>query len=452
MPSSSSSSAPATSTTTTEGQRLLPPSDDNDDDAISLSPEAQTHDARNNTSKPPPGWLPSTSTVNAVLMSCSFCLIFVAFSSAQNFATSRPGKVGANAVGILYVAFMLSTLFITVAVNWSGPKVALVVGSLTYAVFVAANIPFTAATMYPAGVLVGFGAALLWTAQGVYITRCAEFHEAVRGLPAGSTMGRFNGIFWSIFQVSQFAGNLLVAVLFAEGVSTRAVFVVTTAVATAGSLSMLALRSLPAPPPAPGGGGDLNAMAMLGMFRDRSVLFLTPVMIYSGLSQGFIFGQFPTLIEDRTWKFLTMAAFGAVDAGASIVAGRLSDRLGRYALLTAGFVCHLLVFATLFVTDVPQHERGWFFALAAVLGVGDACYNTQLYAVLGAFFTERSQGAFACFKFLASASTAAGFFYAKHISDDSKLVIVSAAIVAGHACLSALHLGGESVNRGTKVR
>lgn len=395
----------------------------------------------------------SPSTRNALLLSSSFCLIFVAFSSAQNFATSRKGDTGATAVGILYVAFMLTNLVSAAVVDAVGPRLSLVAGAATYVVFVAANVPFTPATMYPAGALVGVGAAVLWTAQGVYLTRCAERHEAALGLEAGSTMGHFNGIFWSIFQVSQFAGNLLVALLFAASVSTRSVFVVTACVCAVGTASLLLLKPLPPADEEAAAAVPLSdrLLSMVRMFGEPAVQLLTPVMLFSGLSQGYIFGQFPPLIENRTWKFMTMAFFGAVDAAASAVAGRASDRYGRYAVLTVGFASFSAAFLALLVFTIPQGARGWYFAVAALLGVADGCYNTQVNALLGAFFAARSQAAFACYKGLQSSATAATFFYAKHLGDEAKTLIAIALLVAGHIGVIACHTRLRSVNFGTKI-
>jgi hypothetical protein len=51
-------------------------------------------------------------------------------------------------------------------------------------------------------VLLGFGASLLWTAQGVYVTQAAANYAEAKNTETTASMGLFSGIFWSIFQVT----------------------------------------------------------------------------------------------------------------------------------------------------------------------------------------------------------------------------------------------------------
>ena len=45
-----------------------------------------------------------------ILLSSSFCLVFMAFSSAQNFQTSRSASEGSRTLAILYGVFTVSNL------------------------------------------------------------------------------------------------------------------------------------------------------------------------------------------------------------------------------------------------------------------------------------------------------------------------------------------------------
>ena len=52
-------------------------------------------------------------------------------------------------------------------------RVSIVIGSLAYFIVVVANFfPFYAVQV-PANLINGIGASILWTAQGVYLSRCA---------------------------------------------------------------------------------------------------------------------------------------------------------------------------------------------------------------------------------------------------------------------------------------
>src|SRR4051794_39312798 len=72
-----------------------------------------------------------------------------------------------------------------------------------------------------------------------------------------------------------------------------------------------------------------SLISPLGLLFDRKMQMIIATIIYSGVSQGFIFGDFPPMIADKQWKFFVMAAFGLADVLSSILLGKLSDRVGR---------------------------------------------------------------------------------------------------------------------------
>ena len=83
-------------------------------------------------------------------------------------------------------------------------------GTLCYAVyigsFLAVEIAYGSdtkttliATFIITAAMNGFGAAMLWVAQGKYISQCAS--EENKGI--------FNGIFWAFYQASQVLGNVI---------------------------------------------------------------------------------------------------------------------------------------------------------------------------------------------------------------------------------------------------
>ncbi len=142
-------------------------------------------------------------------------------------------------LGILYATFTFTNILASAILSVLGAKACLLIGSLTYGGFVAASITFTAPIMFPMSAVIGAGAAILWTAQGAYVTRCSQYHEQSKQLAAGSSVGEFNGTFWSIFQISQFGGNLLVALLFHFDISDRTVFIIMTIICFVGSSGLI---------------------------------------------------------------------------------------------------------------------------------------------------------------------------------------------------------------------
>jgi hypothetical protein len=64
-------------------------------------------------------------------------------------------------------------------------------------------------------------------------------------------------------------------------------------------------------------------------------------------------------------------------------------------------------------------------------GFGDACFNTQLYSIIGGLFPNESAPAFAVFKFMQSAAAAISFFYSSTLTLTVQLGILQVFCVVG---------------------
>ena len=66
-----------------------------------------------------------------------------------------------------------------------------------------------------------------------------------------------------------------------------------------------------------------------------------------------------------------------------------------------------------------------------LLGFGDACYNTQIYSILGCVYSDNSGPAFALFKMTQSIGAACCFFYSSVLLLQYHLIILVVFCVAG---------------------
>lgn len=63
-------------------------------------------------------------------------------------------------------------------------------------------------------------------------------------------------------------------------------------------------------------------------------------------------------------------------------------------------------------------------ACSFLLGLGDSCYNTQIYALLGGVFAKKSTEAFSLFKFTQSVAAALSFIYSSHLGLRVQMIIL----------------------------
>jgi len=121
----------------------------------------------------------------------------------------------------LYLAFSLSSFFSPYFVTKLGDKTSLFLSGVCYSFWILCFLP---AALYPehkdsssiifnrrfievlslfSSAVNGFGAGLLWVAQGKYVAECAN----------DNNKGFFFGYFWAFLMASQVFGNLIAALI-----------------------------------------------------------------------------------------------------------------------------------------------------------------------------------------------------------------------------------------------
>eukprot|EP00899_Mesostigma_viride_P027509 jgi/Mesvir1/7943/Mv11863-RA.1 len=148
-------------------------------------------------------------------LSLAFFLVFLAFGPVQNLESTlnSDAGLGATSLGVLYFSLAFFSLLTARLVSHLGTRATLVGGLSTYSTFVAAHWWPGWTTLIPASALLGFGASLVWVAQGTYLSLAARIHAGLMGVPHADALAQFNGIFWGIFQSTQVFGNAISMVL-----------------------------------------------------------------------------------------------------------------------------------------------------------------------------------------------------------------------------------------------
>ena len=151
---------------------------------------------------------------------------------------------------MLYCSFGMFSFVSLPLVKLLGAKWSLVTGTLCYSLYLASfwlaalrhenktsekfyfNAGLIAALVMTTACLGGFGASILWVAQGSYLSECAN----------QKNKGLFNSFFWAVYMSTQIIGNILAAFVIVT-VRQSHFYMVVTALTIAASGVFLFLRA-----------------------------------------------------------------------------------------------------------------------------------------------------------------------------------------------------------------
>ncbi|XP_018330712.1 UNC93-like protein MFSD11 [Agrilus planipennis] len=386
--------------------------------------------------------------LNVLLLGFGFMFVFTAFQTMGNIQKTILDSYKNNedpnfngdgyiSLALIYAIFSLFNWSAPSIISSTGPRIVMIYGSITYLFFILTFLSPKTWLLYLASVIIGTGAALIWTGQGNYLTLNST----------KDTISRNSGIFWALLQVSMFAGNLFVFFQF-QGLteidkSTRNVTVIVLSVVAGVGVGIFLL--LPKPQFEEGDIVEVQQSprdAFIGaikLFRTRKMLLLCFTFFYTGISLSFFSGVYSSCIG-FTKQFGSQAkqlvglsgifiGLGEIIGGALFgILGSRFSRWGRDPIVIAGFIFHVAAYFITFL-NLPNNspfgdtdDKAFITSSPALailcsflLGFGDACYNTQVFSILGSIYADISASAFAIFKFVQSVATAASFFYASYV-------------------------------------
>lgn len=412
--------------------------------------------------------------LNIIILGFGFMFMFTAFQTCgnieqtvlENFHSAEFNGTGYTSLAIIYSVFSASNLIAPSVVAVIGPQLSMFFSGLLYSGYIAMFIyPYTW-TFYTASVLVGVGAAVLWTAQGNVL--------AINS--SDSTIGRNSGIFWALLQFSLFFGNLYVYCAWHGHVhitdkDRQTVFISLTVISLVGCFLFFLIRKPDAEP----GSSEATEALLQGESESDSVvsspqpglcsqaldafikackLFITKEMLllsiciaYTGLELTFYSGVYGTCIGAMTQfgqdaKSLIGISGICIGVGEILgggVFGMLNKctRFGRNPVVLLGLVIHFIAFYLIFLniaSDAPKQETdarafiqpslGVALLCSFLLGLGDSCFNTQLLSIIGFMFRDDSAPAFAVFKFIQSIMAAVAFSYSNFLLLHWQLLIL----------------------------
>ncbi|PIK55725.1 putative UNC93-like protein MFSD11-like [Apostichopus japonicus] len=305
--------------------------------------------------------------------------------------------------------------------------------------------------LYSLSALLGVAAAVLWTAQGNYLTL----------MSSKDTIGRNSGLFWALLQCSLIFGNLFVDIAFQdkdriEPETRNLVFSVLGVVSVVGVLLFLALIPVRVMVRFSGDSdadavginteqGESNSgpvAAIVSSFRlfvQPDMLLLSVCFFYTGLELTFFSGVYGTSVGNSEIIHNSKGLIGVcgmfIGAGEILggglfgLLGNRTNTYGRDPIVLLGYLVHMACFFLIFlnipgpspidstsVKAIITTSEYLAVANAFMLGFGDACFNTQIYSLLGDVYSDNSAPAFAIFKFVQSVAAALGFVYSSMLN------------------------------------
>ncbi len=349
---------------------------------------------------------------NVVVMGVSLLLLFTAYNSAQMLQSPTQPRswIGAPGVGLTFASYSVMSLFSANVIERLGEKNGLFAGSGALVFYMVVNLllsKFTTAMplavyvaiYWVASVVNGIGSSLLWTSQGSLITLMAK----------PETLGHYNGVCVALFMGNFVIGGLTTQFVLGcgdgAGQPLTLLYLIFSALAIAGAAVFFLIRVTPSLMPS-GLPLSWSPKKTLVVLIDRRFLYMYPTMMYSGFSSAFYMVVF-TAFMGKCFLGYAQIVLGVAEVLGCIVAGKLSDRIGRTPLFLVGCGCTAVAAVIVTLSDPMQTTIGpgeggngaWVYFLAfCMYGLGDAAFNTQTQSVLGLFFNEKAASAFAAYR------------------------------------------------------
>uniref|UniRef100_G1RLQ6 Protein unc-93 homolog A n=1 Tax=Nomascus leucogenys TaxID=61853 RepID=G1RLQ6_NOMLE len=321
---------------------------------------------------------------NVLVISFGFLLLFTAYGGLQSLQSSLYSEegLGVTALSTLYGGMLLSSMFLPpLLIDRLGCKGTIILSMCGYVAFSVGNFFASWYTLIPTSILLGLGAAPLWSAQCTYLTIMGNTHAEKAGKRGKDVVNQYFGIFFLVFQSSSVWGNLISSLVFGQTPSQETlpeeqlascgasdclmatattnstqrpsqqlVYTLLGIYTGSGVLAVLMIAAFLEPirdvqresegkkrsPPF-----WSTLLSTFKLYRDKRLCLLILLPLYSGLQQGFLSSEYTrsyvTCALGIRFVGYVMICFSATDALCSVLYGKVSQHTGRVVLYALGF-------------------------------------------------------------------------------------------------------------------
>jgi len=308
----------------------------------------------------------------------SFCffIIFFAYHGINQFLTVYFSNIGNVKVVFFsfvlnYSSLLVSNLFSGFLVSKIGLRKCLIFGSFFYSLFIFAVFSQSLFLFYLASILLGFGASLLWTAQGTFLVRFSD----------PTQYGRSSGFFSVILHIGSVLGILIFGFLINK-ISFQNSFLMFAFLPLIATIIFLWLeeKELPAV--------DLKEKLeqFKKMLKNTHVLRFSLSWFAFHLVIAAVFGQVPLGIK----KYFNLSSIGTITPlfyflpiVVSYYFGKKSDAKGRKNFLILAYILAATGFALFTVQSVFNLNKLFFILCFFLISLGSAIFVSLRFASVG---------------------------------------------------------------------
>lgn len=434
---------------------------------------------------------------NMIAISIGFLFLFTAYSALANIQSSlnEVGGLGVASLSVIYGALVLSCMFLpSIIISKLGCKWTICVAMLMYSTYMAANFYPHWGTLIPTSVILGFAAAPLWSAKCTYLTQVGGDYADIVGESSETSIVRFFGFFFMIFQSGQITGNIISSVVLQPGGDQNTSISIdqlgicgarycnqelpyfinsseksnsTTSqpkeklymlcgIYTACAIMAAIIIALIVDPLQRSSDSKNSAatatptslfLATFKHMKNKKQKLLIPLTVYSGIEQAFMTAEFTKSLVTCSLGIhkvgLVMVCYGVVDAICSVGFSPLVKIIGRLPIYSFGAAINISIAITILLWIPDPDNYIVFFVLAGMWGMADAIWQTQINAFYGVTFPNQEVAAFSNYRLWESFGFIIAFAYSNYLCVYQKLYILLAILAAGMSG----YLAVEYINR-----
>jgi MFS family permease len=427
-----------------------------------------------------------SSLCQTCLLGMIFLFAFSAYQMEQNYAGKLYGELLGSEINLtLYATFTFACFVAPMIVLSLGIKESMALGLVGYALLTIAGLIYfktgqSVGLLISGAMAVGFGAALLWTAQGIFLLQHSD----------NSNRGFLFSVFWALFNGNGVLGGLLSFLVFnrvhdradeaSRDSGSTALYITFLVCILIASILCLALR-LPRQTTAvtsssindsndSGRSGRVAGSTALGVgsaweeFAATLRMFGSPMMLKLALFFAYTYSfaayqlQVFARFFDKTAFGLANIVYYATEILMALWVGRFLDsgdrRARATALLSGTTVLVLIAYAMALALEMPLQEHPWTekegqpeyalsdsrvlmpFVTFALWGLSDCTVQTYAFWLIGAHFEDPREQArvMGFYKLMQSGTACIGFAIAPHCSAVVQIVLLVCLYILGVCC------------------